>query len=69
VLVLLAARNELELSRIHVDTAAAGLRVVPFHEPDLDGALTAIAVEPAGWRLVARLPVLLADATFSMGRR
>jgi hypothetical protein len=47
--------------------AAAGLRAVPFHEPDLDGALTAIAVEPAGWRFLTRLPVMLADGTFSLG--
>jgi hypothetical protein len=64
-LVLLAAPDELELSRLHIDVAAAGLRAVPFHEPDLDGALTAIAVEPAGRRFLARLPLLLAGATFS----
>jgi hypothetical protein len=69
VLVLLAAPDELELSRIRVDIAAAGLRAVPFHEPDLDGALTAIAVEPAGWRFLTRLPPMLADATSSVGRR
>jgi hypothetical protein len=45
--------------------AAAGLRAVPFREPDLDGALTAIAVEPAGRRFLARLPLLLAGGTFS----
>ena len=67
VLVLLAATDELELSRLQVDVAAAGLRAVPFHEPDLDGALTAIAVEPAGWRFLTRLPVMLADGTFSLG--
>jgi hypothetical protein len=67
VLVLLAAPSELELSRIHVDVAAAGLRAVPFHEPDLDGALTAIAVEPAGWRFLARLPAMLARFTSSSG--
>lgn len=67
VLVLLAAPDELELSRIRVDVAAAGLRAVPFHEPDLDGALTAIAVEPAGWRFLTRLPAMLSDLTFSPG--
>ena len=69
VLVLLAAPDELELSRIRVDVAAAGLRAMPFHEPDLDGALTAIAVEPAGWRFLTRLPAMLADGTVSVGRR
>jgi hypothetical protein len=67
VLVLLAAPDELELSRIRVDAADAGLLVVPFHEPDLDGALTALAVEPAGWRFLTRLPAMLPDATFSHG--
>jgi hypothetical protein len=65
VLVLLAARDELELSRLHGDVTAGGLRAVPFHEPDLDGALTAIAVEPAGRRFLNRLPLVLAGATFS----
>jgi len=69
VLVLLAAPGELELGRIRVDVAAAGLRAAPFHEPDLDGALTAIAVEPAGWRFLARLPAMLVNGTFSPGRR
>lgn len=66
-IVLLAARDELDLSRIHVDVAASGLTVAPFHEPDLDGALTAIAVEPAGRRFLARLPLALATVTFSDG--
>jgi hypothetical protein len=65
--VLLAATDELELSRLRVDVAAAGLRAAPFHEPDLDGALTAIAVEPAGWRFLTRLPAMLADGPFSLG--
>lgn len=65
VLVLLAARDELELSRLNGDVTAGGLRAVPFHEPDLDSALTAIAVEPAGWRFLNRLPLVLAGATFS----
>lgn len=65
-LVLLAARDELDLSRIRADVAAAGLRVVPFHEPDLDGALTAIAVEPAGRRFMARLRLALAPGTSSV---
>jgi len=64
-LVLLAARDELALSRIRADAAAAGLRAVPFHEPDLDGALTAIAVEPAGRRFLAQLPLALASVTSS----
>ncbi|MBO2451273.1 hypothetical protein J4573_29560 [Actinomadura barringtoniae] len=34
----------------------AGLRVSGFHEPDLGGALTAAAFEPAAFRLLSRLP-------------
>lgn len=66
-LVLLAARDELDLGRIRADVADAGLRAVPFREPNLDGALTAIAIEPAGRRFLARLPLVLATVTFSRG--
>jgi hypothetical protein len=66
VLVLLAVHDELDLSRIRADVAAAGLRAVPFYEPDLGGALTAIAVEPAGRRFLARLPLALTTSTFSL---
>ena len=57
-LVLLAVPDELALSWLRSDAAAAGVRCVPFHEPDLDGALTALALEPAARRLVAHLPLL-----------
>ena len=66
-IVLLAVRDELDLGRIRVDVAASGLRAAPFHEPDLDGALTAVAVEPAGRRFLARLPLVLATVTSSDG--
>jgi hypothetical protein len=58
-LVLLAACDELTLGRLRSDAQARGLHVVAFHEPNLDGALTAIAVEPAGHRLLTRLPLAL----------
>ena len=32
--------------------------VVRFHEPDLDGALTAIAAGPDQWRALSSLPLL-----------
>jgi len=32
-----------------------GLRISRFHEPDMDDALTAIAVEPNGWRRLSNL--------------
>jgi hypothetical protein len=56
-LVVLAIADELSLGRLCEDATAAGLRVVMFHEPDLDGSLTAAALEPASHRLVARLPL------------
>ncbi len=56
---LLAALDELALTRLHAD--AAGFRAVAVHEPDLDGALTAVALEPAARRLVAHLPLALAE--------
>jgi hypothetical protein len=37
------------------------LRSVRFHEPDLDGALTAAAFEPAARTLLSHLPLLLAE--------
>jgi hypothetical protein len=54
---VLAAPDELSLGWLCDDAAAAGFLVVRFHEPDLDGALTAAALEPAAARLVSRLPL------------
>jgi hypothetical protein len=61
-LVVLAVPDELALVWLRDDARAAGLRVVSFHEPDLGGCLTAVALEPAGHKLVARLPLALAAA-------
>jgi hypothetical protein len=61
-LVVLATPDELSLTWLCDDAAAAGLRVVRFHEPDLGGALTAAAFEPAAHRLFSHLPVALAAA-------
>jgi hypothetical protein len=58
-LVLLAVPDELALSRLYADATGRGLLAVRFHEPDLDGALTAVALEPAARRLVAHLPLSL----------
>jgi hypothetical protein len=58
-LVILAAADELSLGWLCDDAVAVGLRVVRFHEPDLGGALTAAALEPAAHRLVSRLPLAL----------
>ncbi len=55
---LLAAPDELSLGWLCADAAAADLRLVRFHEPDLGHALTAAAFEPAARRLVAHLPLV-----------
>jgi hypothetical protein len=68
VVVLLAARDELALSWLRTDAVAAGLRITSFQEPDLGNALTALALEPAASRLVAGLPLALADSLTSAGR-
>ena len=60
-IVLLAVRDELALTWLAEDAAAAGYAHTTFHEPDLDGAFTALAVEPAGHRLVRKLPLALGD--------
>jgi hypothetical protein len=44
--VVLVVPDELSLGWLCDDASAAGLRVVRFHEPDLDGSLTASALEP-----------------------
>lgn len=67
-LVLLAARDELSLFWLRDDALRKGLRVAAFHEPDLDGALTAIALEPAARPLLVGLPLALAGSLSSSGR-
>lgn len=45
-LALLSVADEVELMRLLVQAADAGLRCSAFHEPDVGGAITAIAIEP-----------------------
>lgn len=59
-LVILVVPDELALGWLEQDAQAAGLRVASFHEPDLGDALTAVAIEPAGYRLLRRLPLACA---------
>ena len=67
-LVVLATRDELALAWLAQDAEAAGLALVKVHEPDLGGSLTAIAVEPAGHRLLRGLPLALASGSrFRLG--
>lgn len=61
VLVVLSAPDELALGWLCGDAAAAGYRLARVHEPDLGGALTAAAFEPAARRLVAHLPLTFAE--------
>jgi peptidyl-tRNA hydrolase len=65
---VLAAPDELALGRLRADAAGAGLHVVAFHEPDLGGALTALALEPSARPLVRRLPTALPRASTSSAR-
>ena len=67
-LVILTVRDELELSWLWQDAVAAGLTITSFREPDLDGALTAVALEPAGARLVRNLPLAFPPERLSSGR-
>lgn len=45
-LALLSVDNELELMRLLVQAHDLGLRCSAFREPDVGGAITAIAIEP-----------------------
>lgn len=45
-LALLSAENEIELMRLITHANDAGLRWSAFHEPDVGGQITAIALEP-----------------------
>jgi hypothetical protein len=58
-LVVLAATDELALHWLGADAESAGLRLARFHEPDLGGALTAVAFEPSAARLLVHLPLAL----------
>jgi len=73
--VLLAARDELDLCSLlaDIDCGDWALRRTKrdgspyahtaFYEPDLDGALTAVALEPAAWPLVRKLPLVFAGGS------
>jgi hypothetical protein len=64
---VLAVSDELSLSWLRADAAAAGLRHVSFQEPDFNGALTALALEPGARRLVVGLPLALSGSLTSYG--
>ena len=60
-LALLSVPDQLALCWLIADAERARLRLATFSEPDLDDALTAIALEPAAGRLVRHLPLALAE--------
>ena len=62
-LVVLQVPNEEELTALGATLGSHGIPVAPFHEPDLDGSLTALAAGPEARRYVCRLPLALAAAT------
>ena len=45
-LALLSVKDEVELMRLIVKATDAGIRWSAFREPDVDGQITAIAIEP-----------------------
>lgn len=61
-LALLAVEDEPMLHQLWCEAVDSGVRVSGFMEPDLDGAITALALEPgAGARRLTRgLPLALA---------
>ena len=58
-LAFLAAKDESALERLVEKARWEGVPVSIFREPDLDNALTAIAIAPSGKKLCRRLPVAL----------
>lgn len=56
-LAVLAAADEIALHELL--ERAAGIPAVAFHEPDLGGALTAVALGPAGRKLCRKYPLAL----------
>lgn len=64
-LALLSVANEIELMRLLVLAADAGLKWSAFREPDVGGAITAIALEshPKSAELCKGLPLALKELT------
>ena len=58
-LAFLAVETEADLARLRSNAERRGLYASSFHEPDLKGALTAIALEPKARSLVQDLPLAL----------
>lgn len=56
-LVVLQVPDEAALAALGALSEARGLRLATFREPDLDGAVTALALEPRARALLRRLPL------------
>lgn len=61
-LVVLQVPNEQCLLHLAQRAQDAGIEHSVFREPDYDNTATAVALEPAGARLVSSLPLLLRKA-------
>jgi len=53
--------NELELGALLSQALEQNIPAVAFHEPDLEGQATAVALGPTAATLVRRLPLALKD--------
>jgi Peptidyl-tRNA hydrolase PTH2 len=60
-LILLASPNKFTLAALLYDAANAGIPHAKFHEPDIDGELTAIALGEGARKLVSSLPLALKE--------
>lgn len=61
-LVVLHAKDAAALGTLVETARKEDLPVVPFHEPDLDGAITAAAFTGAAQKLLSTLPLALRPA-------
>jgi len=66
-LVCLAVPTLEALSGLVERLAGASVPMLCFHEPDLGGELTAVAVAPSGARLLASLPLALRQVSQDEG--
>lgn len=58
-LVVLQVPNEECLKHLAARADETGIDHIVFREPDFDNTITAVAIEPAGKRLVSNLPLAL----------
>ena len=58
-LVIVSVPNKEALAKLAYEMTVRGLAVSMFREPDLGGEPTALAVEPAGGKMLSRHPLAL----------